>query len=148
MLYGASPMFPGRGAADLGLTPAMTLHSRLLSIRELAAGEAVGYGASWRTPEAMRVGIAMAGYADGYPRHAPSGTPVLLSGRRAQLAGRVSMDLICIDLRGHDDAREGDEVVLWGEGLPADEVAHPSGTVAYQLFCCVTRRVPFEYREG
>lgn len=145
MLYGGSPLYPARTAEQLGLLPVMTLRSRLLSTRKLGAGEPVGYGATWRTPEPMRIGVVSAGYADGYPRHAPSDTPILLNGRRTQTVGRVSMDLVCIDLRGHDNAREGDEVVLWGEGLSADAVAHCAGTVSYQLFCNVSRRVPVEY---
>jgi alanine racemase len=147
MLYGASPV-AGRSADDFGLRPVMTLSSRLLSIRELPAGEPVGYGGTWTTPERMRIGVLAIGYGDGYPRHAPSGTPVLIGGRRAPLAGRVSMDLITVDLRGCSDAREGDEAVLWGKGLPADEIAQAAGTIAYELFCGLAQRVEFEYSDG
>ncbi|HXG27255.1 MAG TPA: alanine racemase [Nevskiales bacterium] len=145
MLYGASPL-AGCSAESLGLRPVMTLRSRVLSIRELPAGEAVGYGGSWITPERMRVGILAIGYGDGYPRHAPSGTPVRVGGRRTQVVGRVSMDLLAVDLRGCDEVREGDEAVLWGEGLPADEVAAAADTIAYELFCAVRRkRVEYVY---
>lgn len=145
MLYGGSPV-KGKSAASFDLKPVMTLRSRLLSIRELAAGEAVGYGGRWMTPERMRVGVVAIGYGDGYPRHAESGTPVLINGQRTALVGRVSMDMITVDLRGFDDAREGDEVVLWGDGLPADEVAAAANTIAYDLFCGLTSRVRFEYQ--
>lgn len=145
MLYGGSPVC-GTTAASHGLRPVMSLRSRLLSVRELPAGEAIGYGGTWVTPARMRVGVVAIGYGDGYPRHARSGTPLVIGGRRASLVGRVSMDMLTVDLRGHDDARPGDEVVLWGEGLPADEVAEHAGTIAYDLFCGLTRRVVFEYR--
>lgn len=145
MLYGASP-FAHRTARDLGLRPVMTLSSRVIAVREVAAGEAVGYGATFRCPEAMPVGIVAIGYGDGYPRHAPSGTPVLVKGRRARLAGRVSMDMLALDLRGVGGVRPGDPVVLWGDGLPCDEIARAAGTIAYELFCGVTARVPRIYR--
>lgn len=145
MLYGGSPV-NGESAASFDLKAVMTLSSRLLSIRELAADEAVGYSGSWTTPERMRIGVVAIGYGDGYPRHAASGTPVLINGRRTSLVGRVSMDLITVDLRGCDDAHEGDEVLLWGEGLPADEVAASASTIAYDLFCGLTSRVKFEYK--
>lgn len=144
MLYGASPLVD-QSADALGLKPVMTLRSRVLSIRELSAGEPVGYGATWITPTRMRIAVLAVGYGDGYPRHAPSGTPVMLQGRRLPLVGRVSMDLVTVDLRGCEDLREGDEAVLWGLGLPADEVARMSGTIAYDLFCGLSRRVEFEY---
>jgi alanine racemase len=147
MLYGASPII-GKSAAQLGLQPVMTLRSRVLSIRELPEGEPIGYGGRWTTPERMRIGVLSIGYADGYPRHMPDGTPVLVRGRRAALAGRVSMDLITVDLRGCDDVREGDEAVLWGEGLPANDIATAAGTIAYELFCGLSRRVEFEYRDA
>lgn len=146
MLYGGSPV-NGEAAEKFSLKPVMSLRSRLLSIRELAAGEAVGYGSGWMTPEHMRIGVVAIGYGDGYPRHATNGTPVLINGQRVPLVGRVSMDLITVDLRGCEGAREGDEVLLWGTGLPADEVATYANTIAYDLFCGLTRRVTFEYRE-
>jgi alanine racemase len=146
MLYGASPLV-GRSAGELDLRPVMTLRTRVLSIRELPAGEPVGYGGTWMTPERMRIGVLAIGYGDGYPRCLPSGTPVLINGQRAALAGRVSMDLITVDLRGCDTVREGDEATLWGEGLPAEEIASQAGTIAYELFCGLSRRVEFEYRD-
>lgn len=144
MLYGASP-FAHRSAADLGLRPAMTLTSRIIDVHRLSAGDAVGYGAAFRCPENMPVGVVAIGYGDGYPRHAPTGTPMLINGRRARLAGRVSMDMLTVDLRGAGRVRPGDPVVLWGEGLPCDEVARAAGTIAYELFCGITQRVPRRY---
>jgi alanine racemase len=141
MLYGASP-FPGRCGREEGLIPAMTLETRLIAVNRCAAGEAVGYGATWRCPEAMPVGVAAVGYGDGYPRHAPSGTPVLVGGVRVPLVGRVSMDMVTLDLRPVPDARPGERVVLWGEGLPVEEVAGAAGTIAYQLLSGLTTRVP------
>lgn len=145
MLYGASP-FPDRSAAMLGLKPVMSLHSRVLSVRELAAGEAVGYGGTWITPEPMRIAVLAIGYADGYPRHIPSGTPVLINGRKAPVVGRVSMDLLTVDLRGSETVQVGDVATLWGAGLPADEVAVAAGTISYELFCGLSARVEVEYR--
>ncbi len=142
MLYGSSPM-AGGVPEDHGLRPVMTLRTRLIAVRRLEEGDPIGYGGTWRCPEAMPVGVAAIGYGDGYPRHAPSGTPVLVNGRRAPLVGRVSMDMVTIDLRGLPDARVGDPVVLWGEGLPADEIARAAGTISYELFCGVTARVRF-----
>lgn len=139
MLYGGSP-FAGQDAESLGLRPVMTLTTRLIAVRELKAGESVGYGATWTAERDTRIGVAGIGYGDGYPRHAPSGTPVLVNGRRVPLAGRVSMDMITVDL-GDLPAQPGDPVVLWGEGLPADEVAAHAGTLSYELFCKVTARV-------
>jgi alanine racemase len=146
MLYGSSPLLHVT-AAELGLRPVMTLGTRLIAVAQRRAGDAVGYGAAWRCPEPMMVGIAAIGYGDGYPRHAPSGTPVLVNGRRAALAGRVSMDMIGIDLRGHPEAQIGDPVTLWGEGLSVDEVAAAAGTISYELFCSVTSRVAFDVAE-
>jgi len=140
MLYGATPM-EGRVAADDGLRPVMTLESRLISVKALSRGGAVGYGGTWTAPEDMRMGIVAMGYGDGYPRHAPSGTPVLIDGTAAPLIGRVSMDMLAVDLRNHPRARVGDRVVLWGEGLPAERIARAAGTIAYELFCGVTGRV-------
>jgi len=140
MLYGVSPV-PGSRGEDHGLRPAMTLSCPLLAINRCARGDTVGYGARYRCPEDMRVGVAGIGYGDGYPRSLRDGAPVLVNGRRAALAGAVSMDLITIDLRGHDDARVGDTVVLWGKGLPLEEVAAWADTIPYTLICGVTRRV-------
>lgn len=140
MLYGVSPFVSGSGT-DLGLRPVMRFCSRLIAVRRCAAGDRIGYGGTWTCPEPMRVGVAAAGYGDGYPRHAPSGTPVLVNGRRAALLGRVSMDMISLDLRGQPDARVGDPVVLWGDGLPVEEVAAAAGTIGYELLCRIARRV-------
>ncbi|HET7312830.1 alanine racemase [Salinisphaera sp.] len=143
MLYGSSPM-AGATAADYDLRPAMHLSAPIISRRRVAAGEPIGYGATWRAPEDMEVGVIGIGYGDGYPRHAPSGTPVLVRGRRAAVVGRVSMDMITIDLRAVPEAEVGERVTLWGPGLPADEVAAAAGTIAYELFCRLTPRVAFE----
>ncbi|MBZ0221815.1 MAG: alanine racemase [Dokdonella sp.] len=141
-LYGMS-VVEGRNGVDFGLHPAMTLTTRLVAINRVHKGESIGYAASWQAPQDMDIGVAAIGYGDGYPRSARAGTPVLLGGRRAQLVGRVSMDLITIDLRDHADARVGDPVVLWGQGLAVEEVAAHAGTIAYELTCGVTRRVLF-----
>lgn len=142
MLYGATP-FADASAASLGLQPAMTLRSEIIAVRELAAGEGVGYGATYTALRPHRVGVVACGYADGYPRHAPGGTPVLVCGRIAPTAGRVSMDMLAVDLSGVPEATVGSPVVLWGEGLPVDDVATAAGTVGYELLCAVTQRVPF-----
>ena len=140
MLYGASPMAGGR-ASDHGLRPAMTLTAPLIAVKTIERGARVGYGGTWIAPGKMPLGIAAIGYADGYPRHVPSGTAVLVNGRRAALAGRVSMDLIAIDLRGCPDARAGDRVTLWGEGLPVEEVAEAAGAIPYELLARLGPRV-------
>lgn len=138
MLYGASPLL-AVSAIDLDLKPVMKLTSRLISVQQVQKGEAIGYGSTWRCPEAMPVGVVAIGYGDGYPRHAPSGTPVVVNDHRCQVVGRVSMDSICIDLRGLDlegvTAAGGDQVQLWGDELPVDEVALSAGTIAYELLC-------------
>lgn len=141
LLYGISPE-PSRPASAIGLKPAMTLTAELVAINHCRKGESVGYGAAYQCPEDMRIGVAAIGYGDGYPRHLRNGTPVLVNGREAKLAGRVSMDLITLDLRGHDDANIGDPVVLWGEGLAVETVAPWAGAVPYELICGVTGRVP------
>jgi len=145
MLYGASPLM-GRSAAELGLLPVMGLEARLIAVRALRRGDRIGYGGTYVCPEDMPVGVAAIGYGDGYPRHAPTGTPVLVGGRRASLVGRVSMDMINIDLCGLPAAGVGDPVILWGEGLPVDEVAAWAGTIPYELLCQVTPRVRMEHR--
>lgn len=147
MLYGISP-FPGRTGADEGLRPAMTVHSQLMAVNRLQPGDRVGYGGTWTAPEAMPVGVVAAGYGDGYPRHLPSGAPVLVNGRRVPLIGRVSMDMATVDLRSQPEAQVGDPVVLWGDGLPVEEVAEWAGTIAYELVCGVTHRVARLEREG
>jgi len=144
LLYGASP-FLNETAQDRGLLPVMTLRSEIIAVKQCRKGDAVGYGGAWICPEDMSIGIVGIGYGDGYPRHAENGTPVLVNGKRVPLVGRVSMDMICVDLRAHANVKPGDEVVLWGEGLPAEEVASSASTIAYELFCAVTARVPREY---
>ncbi|HUW50511.1 MAG TPA: alanine racemase, partial [Sulfuricella sp.] len=141
MLYGSSP-FADESAQSLGLKPVMTLRSRIIAVQELDAGDAVGYGATYRAAKPMRVGIVACGYADGYPRHAPTGTPVLVNGARSRTLGRVSMDMLCVDLTGHSGARIGSPVTLWGEGLPVDKVAAAAGTISYELLCALAPRVP------
>jgi len=143
MLYGISPFVGGRAEGE-GLRPVMTLMSRLVAVNRLREGQAVGYGGTWVAPEDMPVGAVAIGYGDGYPRHAPSGTPVLVNGRRAALIGRVSMDLLSVDLRAQPAAQPGDPVTLWGRGLPAEEVAAHVGSIAYEL---VTRVAPRVVRE-
>lgn len=141
-LYGLS-VIEGQSAASFGLQPAMTLSTRLIAINQVARGAMIGYGGTFEAPEAMPVGIAAIGYGDGYPRHAPSGTPVLVGGQRVPTVGRVSMDLLALDLRAAPQARVGDPVVLWGQGLPVEEIAAAAGTISYELTCGITRRVRF-----
>jgi alanine racemase len=140
MLYGISPC-QHKSAVEIGLIPVMTLECDLIAINEAVAGESIGYGAGYTCQSDMRVGVAAIGYGDGYPHHSRNGTPVLINGRRAPLVGRVSMDMICIDLSRHDDARVGDTVTLWGHGLPVEEVATWSDSTPYHLICGVTARV-------
>lgn len=141
-LYGIS-VVDGSTGADFGLRPAMTLGTRLIAVNRVRKGERIGYSATWTAPEDMPIGVAAIGYGDGYPRHAPSGTRVLLNGRPADIVGRVSMDLMTLDLRQDPDAKPGDPVVLWGEGLPVESVAAAAGTIGYELVCSITRRVRF-----
>jgi alanine racemase len=141
MLYGCSP-FPDESAAALGLEPAMTLASELIAVRSLSAGDGVGYGGTFVAGGPMRIGVVACGYADGYPRHAPTGTPILVCGRRTRTLGRVAMDVLYADLSGIPEAAVGSPVTLWGEGLSADEVAASAGTVSYELLCRITQRVP------
>lgn len=139
-LYGLS-VVDGRSGADFGLRPVMKLSTKLIAINRVAKGERVGYSATWECPEDMDVGVAAIGYGDGYPRSVPSGTPVLVNGTRVPLVGRVSMDLMTIDLRTAPDAKVGDEVTLWGPELPVEEIAAAAGTISYELTCSITRRV-------
>jgi len=141
MLYGGSP-FADLSAEELGLKPAMTLTSQIIGIQKLERGERIGYGFAYEATGPMTVAIVACGYADGYPRHAPTGTPVLVNGKRARLVGRVSMDMISVDVSDLTDARIGIPVTLWGEGLPADEVGAAAGTLSYELFTKLTARVP------
>jgi len=141
-LYGLS-VVAGKNGADFGLKPAMTLSTRLIAINRVAKGERIGYSATWQCPEDMDVGVAAIGYGDGYPRGAPPGTPVLVNGVRVPVIGRVSMDLMTLDLRGMPQARVGDTVTLWGPELPVEEVAAAAETISYELTCSITRRVRF-----
>ncbi|HEX5464368.1 MAG TPA: alanine racemase [Burkholderiales bacterium] len=146
MLYGATP-FPDVPAADIGLRPAMTLTSEVIAVQALAAGERIGYGGAFEATAPVRAGIVACGYADGYPRHAPSGTPALVDGQRTRLIGRVSMDMLAVDLSGLPQAGIGASVTLWGAGLPVDEVAAAAGTVGYELLCALAPRVPVVERD-
>jgi alanine racemase len=147
MLYGSSP-FPGATAESFGLKPVMSLHSKLIATRSLKAGDSVGYGGIFTAPKSMRIGIVACGYADGYPRHAPTGVPIVVGGVRTRTVGRVSMDKICVDLEPVPKAEAGTPVLLWGSDgkslLSADEVAAAAGTISYELFCSLARRVPIE----
>lgn len=141
-LYGLS-VAEGKTGADFGLQPAMTFSTRLIAINRVGKGERIGYSATWECPEDMDVGVAAVGYADGYPRRVPSGTPVLVNGVQVPVIGRVSMDLMTLDLRGIPQARVGDQVILWGPDLPVEQVAAAAGTISYELTCSITRRVRF-----
>lgn len=143
MLYGATPFEVAQAQAER-LQPVMTLQSRVISVRELPAGEPVGYGAKFVSPRPTRVGVVAMGYADGYPRQAPNGTPVLVAGQRTQLIGRVSMDMLSIDLTDVPQATVGSPVELWGKQVLASEVAAHAGTIPYQIFCNL-KRVPRDY---
>ncbi len=144
MLYGASPFLPGCGPT-LDLKPVMSLRSRLIAVNMRKRGEPVGYGGAWVCPTDMPVGAVAIGYGDGYPRHIDLGTPVLLNNQQVPIIGRVSMDLLTVDLSAID-AAVGDEVTLWGEGLPVDMIARHADTIAYELLCNVYGRVHYEYR--
>jgi alanine racemase len=145
MLYGASP-FADQTADELGLQPAMTLESAIIGVQQLEPGERVGYGGTFTAERPMRIGVVACGYADGYPRHAPTGTPIAVMGKRTRTIGRVSMDMLACDLTDIPEAGIGAPVTLWGNGaagkVPADEVAAAAGTIAYELFCAVAPRVP------
>jgi alanine racemase len=141
-LYGIS-VVDGRSGADFGLRPTMTLSTRLIAVNRVCKGGRIGYAGTWECPEDMDIGVAAIGYGDGYPRAAPAGTPVLVAGHRTQVIGRVSMDLMTVDLRGVPGARVGDAVTLWGDELPVETIAHHAGTIGYELTCSITRRVRF-----
>ncbi|WP_350582246.1 alanine racemase [Pseudomonas sp. HY2-MNA-CIBAN-0224] len=143
MLYGATPFEQDHPLAAR-LQPVMTVESKVICVRELPAGEPVGYGAKFITPKPMRIGVVAMGYADGYPRHAPTGTPVLVAGQRSQLLGRVSMDMLCIDLTDVPEAGLGSTVELWGKNILASELAEKAETIPYQIFCNL-KRVPRLY---
>lgn len=140
MLYGISP-FPESTGEQLGLKPIMGLYSRLIAVKSLEKGDKVGYGGTWVCEQATTLGVVAIGYGDGYPRYAKAGTPVLVNGQRVTLIGRVSMDMITVDLASQPHAQQGDPVTLWGEGLPVEEVALAADTIPYTLVCGVTQRV-------
>ena len=144
MLYGGTPSgaLGGTSAQAFGLLPTMTLRSSIIGIQDVAAGEVVGYGSRYEAAGNIQVGVVACGYADGYPRHAPEGTPVLVDGVRTGLIGRVSMDMLMVDLTPVPGARVGSSVTLWGQGLPIDEVALAAGTIGYELMCALAPRVP------
>lgn len=141
MLYGGDPL-TGAAAQSLNLRPVMTLTTQLIAVARRNKGDPIGYGPEYHCPEDMPIGVAALGYGDGYPRRMPPGTPVLVNGKRVPLVGRVSMDMLTLDLRTQPQARPGDPVVMWGSGLPADEVAARAGTISYELYCHVANRVP------
>lgn len=143
MLYGVSPL-ADTSAASLQLRPVMTLRSRLISVRNVSAGEAIGYGGSYICPQDMRVGVVAYGYGDGYPRNAGTGTPVLVNDVLTQVIGECSMDMMSVDLRPVPQASFGDTVTLWGPGLPVEEVARSCGTIPYELLCRVRMRAHYE----
>ncbi|HLT27688.1 MAG TPA: alanine racemase [Zeimonas sp.] len=141
LLYGATP-FAHRSARSFGLRAAMTLESTLIAVQSLATGDAVGYGSTFRAERPMRIGVVACGYADGYPRHAPTGTPVAVDGVRTHTVGRVAMDMLTVDLTPVPRAGVGSRVELWGATVPVDEVAQASGTIGYELLCALAPRVP------
>jgi len=145
MLYGLSP-FPSGTGAELGLRPVMTLQTVVIAVKDVRTGETVGYGGAWRAPRETRLAVVAAGYGDGYPRSVESGTPVLVNGHRAPLVGRVSMDMITVDVTDLPGVATGDPVVLWGEGVPVEEIARHAGTIPYELICGVSQRVQHEMR--
>ena len=149
LVYGSAPDFPEHTAAGWGLQPTMTLSSRIIGLQDLKAGDTVGYGSSFTADGPLRIGIVACGYADGYPRHCSTGTPVLVDGVRTRMVGRVSMDMITVDLTPVPGAGMGSEVTLWGRGpkgteMPIDEVAQAAGTVGYELMCALAQRVPVQ----
>jgi alanine racemase len=146
-LYGASPI-AGKNARELGLKPAMTFESRLIAVKTIPEGGYVGYGSTWQAERETAIGVIAVGYGDGYPRQMPEGTPVLINDRRAALIGRVSMDMITVDLTDIPVARVGDRAVLWGEQLPIEEIAARAGTISYELMSGLTGRVERQYKNG
>lgn len=139
MLYGGTP--GGRSAQDFGLRPTMTLRSEVIGIQHIGPGDTVGYGSRFEAEGPMTIGVVACGYADGYPRSAPHGTPVIVDGVRTTLVGRVSMDMMTVDLTPVPNARIGSKVTLWGDGLPIDDVAQAAGTIGYELMCALAPRV-------
>lgn len=147
ILYGASPSGKWRDIADSGLRPVMTLRSELIACQELQAGDRVGYSGRYRAAQAHRIGVVACGYADGYPRHAPSGTPVWIDGVRTTTTGTIAMDTMMIDLTPCPQAHVGSVVELWGENLPVDDVATAAGTLGYELLTALAPRVPVRITE-
>ena len=146
-VYGSAPDFPRHNADDWGLLPAMTLESRIIAVQQLAAGDSVGYGSCFVAEGPLRIGVVACGYADGYPRHCSTGTPILVDGVRTRLVGRVSMDMLTVDLSPVPHAGRGSEVTLWGRTasgvvLSVDDIAQAAGTVSYELLCALAQRVP------
>lgn len=144
IMYGVSP-FVEKSAVQLGYQPVMTLKSHLIAVREVKAGESVGYGGTWTSQRDTKIGVIAIGYGDGYPRTAPNGTPVVVNGRRVPIAGRVSMDMLTVDLGPDACDRVGDEAMLWGNELPVEEVAAHIGTIGYELVTKLTSRVEMSY---
>lgn len=142
MLYGVSP-FADRTTHELGLQAVMSLETRVIAVRTVKQGEKVGYGGTWACPEDMQIGVVAMGYGDGYPRHAKSGTPMLINGHTARLIGRPSMDMLTVDLRECDNVKVGDKVILWGEGLPVETIARCADTIPYELLCGMRMRARF-----
>jgi len=142
LLYGCSPI-AGNVGADHGLKPAMTLESQVFALRAVRKGDRIGYGGAWQAECDTVIGMIAMGYGDGYPRHAPSGTPVFINGRIVAIAGRISMDMLAVDLGPESRDQIGDRVVLWGPELPLETVAAAVGSISYDLMCAVTPRVPF-----
>lgn len=139
MLYGGTP--GGKSAAEFGLLPAMTLQSAIIGMQDIVVGDAIGYGSRFCAEGPMKIGVVACGYADGYPRHAPNGTPIIVDGVKTRIVGRVSMDMITVDLTDVPGAHIGSSVTLWGQGLPIDEVAQAAGTIGYELMCALAARV-------
>jgi len=153
LCYGSAPDFPAHDIRHWGLEPTMTLRSRVIGVQRLEAGDSVGYGSTFTAAERMRIGIVACGYADGYPRHAGTDTPVLVDGVRSGTVGRVSMDMLAVDLTPVAQAHIGSEVTLWGRGqggtqLAIDDVARAAGTIGYELMCALAARVPVHVQQG
>ena len=144
MLYGVSP-FSGRHGLQEGLQPVMTLQAKLIAVKELKVGDSVGYGSAWTCSEPTRLGVVAIGYGDGYPRYAGIGAPVLVNGKRVQIVGNISMDMLTINLHSQPDTKIGDTVTLWGKGLPVEEVSEYIGTIPYTLLTAVNQQLQFRY---
>jgi alanine racemase len=140
MLYGASPLIH-RTATELDLNPVMTVSSKIIALQQLNTNDKVGYSGAFQAQQPMQIGIVAAGYADGYPRHAQTGTPIIVNGQRTRIVGRVSMDMLAVDLTGIRNVTLGSPVILWGDHLPIEEVAKAAGTISYELFCSLSSRV-------